>query len=45
MLHVGDTLVPVEPDELSQRMLAAGMIEPQLSTGGRSLRFRARAPE
>ncbi len=44
LLHVGDTLVPLEPDELPQRMLAAGMIEPQVSVGGRSLRFRARAP-
>jgi ubiquinone/menaquinone biosynthesis C-methylase UbiE len=44
LLHVADTLVPVAPDQLPSRLLRAGFIEPQVSRGGRSFRFRARKP-
>ncbi len=42
LLHVNDTLVPVPPDGLPARMEHAGLIEPQVDTGGSSFRFRAR---
>jgi ubiquinone/menaquinone biosynthesis C-methylase UbiE len=44
LLHVRDTLVPVAPDELPQRLLAVGLVDPQVRQGGRSFRFRARTP-
>jgi ubiquinone/menaquinone biosynthesis C-methylase UbiE len=44
LLHVRDTLVPVAPDELPQRLQRAGLIEPRVDRGGRSFRFRARKP-
>ena len=44
LLHVGDTLVPVSPDELPVRLEDAGLIDPNINTGGRSFRFHARKP-
>ncbi len=44
LLHVGDTLVPVAPDGLPSRLEAAGLIEPRVSAGGNSFRFRANKP-
>jgi SAM-dependent methyltransferase len=44
LLHIGDTLLPVAPDELPQRLLGAGLAEPVVQRGGRSFRFRARKP-
>lgn len=44
LLHVRDTLVPVEPDELPARMQRAGLVEPRVERGGSSFRFRARKP-
>ncbi len=44
LLHLRDTLVPVIPDELPQRMERAGLSDPRVDTGGRSFRFRARKP-
>jgi SAM-dependent methyltransferase len=44
LLHVGDTLVPVAPDGLAERLQAAGFAEPRVDRGGRSFRFRARRP-
>lgn len=44
LLHVGDTLVPVAPDALPQRLERAGLVEPRVDIGGRSFRFRARKP-
>ena len=44
LLHVRDTLVPVDPDGLPARLLGAGLQEPQVRRGGRSFRFRARKP-
>ncbi|HEX3909290.1 MAG TPA: class I SAM-dependent methyltransferase [Solirubrobacteraceae bacterium] len=44
LLHVGDTLVPVGPDGLPQRLEQAGLAELQIRRGGRSFSFRARKP-
>jgi hypothetical protein len=44
MIHVGDTLTPVDPGSLPDRLTACGYAEVQVDTGGRSLRFRARRP-
>lgn len=44
LLHVGDTLVPVAPDELPKRILDAGLIEPRVKQSARSFRFRAHKP-
>jgi SAM-dependent methyltransferase len=44
LLHVGDTLVPVGPDGLPERLRAAGLGEPQIRSSERSFRFHARKP-
>jgi ubiquinone/menaquinone biosynthesis C-methylase UbiE len=44
LLHLGDTLLPVAPEELCERLLGAGLTDPQVQRGGRSFRFRAREP-
>jgi SAM-dependent methyltransferase len=44
LIHVGDTLNLVDLATLSGRLEAAGLAEPQVETGGRSLRFRAHRP-
>jgi ubiquinone/menaquinone biosynthesis C-methylase UbiE len=44
LLHLRDTLVPVAPAGLPQRLDRAGLAEPEVRIGGRSFRFRARKP-
>jgi SAM-dependent methyltransferase len=44
LLHVGDTLVPVGPDGLPERLRTAGLGEPEIRRGERSFRFHARKP-
>jgi len=44
LLHIRDTLVPVDPDGLPARLEGAGLTEPQIETSGGSFRFRARKP-
>ncbi|WP_214403748.1 class I SAM-dependent methyltransferase [Pseudonocardia lacus] len=44
LLHVGDTMVPLDPATLGDRLAAAGFVDVAVSTAGRSLRFRARKP-
>jgi SAM-dependent methyltransferase len=44
LLHVGDTMVPLDPETLGDRLAAAGFVDVAVSTAGRSLRFRARRP-
>ena len=44
LLHARDTLVPVSPDGLPERLEGAGLGDPSVQTGGRSFRFRARKP-
>jgi SAM-dependent methyltransferase len=45
LLHVGDTLVPVSPDELPVRLERVGLVEPSVEAGGRSFRFHACKPQ
>lgn len=42
LIHVGDTLVPIDPDELPARLSAAGLAEPTVELADGSFRFRAR---
>lgn len=44
LIHVGDTLLPLDPDELPARLTAAGLIEPRVERSDGSIRFRARRP-
>jgi SAM-dependent methyltransferase len=44
LLHLHDTLIPVSPDELPARLESAGLVEPNVETGGISFRFQARKP-
>lgn len=43
-IHIGDTLVPVDPQGLPDRLAGAGLAEVRVETSSRSLRFRARKP-
>ena len=44
LLHVGDTLVPVGPDGLPERLRAAGLGDAEIRRSERSFRFHARKP-
>lgn len=44
LIHVGDTLVPVGAEGMGERLERAGLLEPRVSRGGRSFRFRAHKP-
>jgi ubiquinone/menaquinone biosynthesis C-methylase UbiE len=44
MIHIGDTLVPVDPATFPARMAAAGFEEPRVDSSERSFRFSARKP-
>jgi SAM-dependent methyltransferase len=44
LIHIGDTLVLVDPDGLPGRLAAAGFEEVRVSTSPKSLRFSARKP-
>lgn len=44
LIHIGDTLLPVDPRELPARLEAAGLTDPDVGIGSRSLRFRAWKP-
>lgn len=44
VLHTRDTLLPVDPAKLPERLAAAGLVEAKARRGGRSFRFRARKP-
>jgi SAM-dependent methyltransferase len=41
LLHIRDTMVPVDPDTLPDRLRTAGFRDPDVALGGRSFRFRA----
>ena len=41
LLHVTDTMVVVDPATLPRRLRAAGLIDPDVAPGPRSIRFRA----
>ncbi|SHN46248.1 Methyltransferase domain-containing protein [Cryptosporangium aurantiacum] len=42
LLHLGDTMVVVDPDALPDRLRRAGFTDPTVSSAGGSYRFRAR---
>ena len=44
LIHIGDTLNPVQPSQLPGRLQAAGLVETQVDCSHNSLRFRARRP-
>jgi ubiquinone/menaquinone biosynthesis C-methylase UbiE len=44
LLHVADTLVPVAPEDLPDRLRAAGLAETAVSQSASSFRFRAIKP-
>jgi SAM-dependent methyltransferase len=41
LIHIGDTLVPIDPDELPERLRAAGLSEVVVDRADGSFRFRA----
>ena len=41
LIHVGDTLVPVDPEEMPARLRAAGLADPEVDVREGSFRFRA----
>lgn len=44
VIHIGDTLVPVDPDRMGERMESAGLADSRVDRAGGSFRFRARKP-
>jgi len=43
-IHVGDVLQLIDPESLPSRLQHAGLVDPSVTVGNRSLRFRARKP-
>jgi ubiquinone/menaquinone biosynthesis C-methylase UbiE len=44
LIHLGDTLVTIDPAQLPSRLTAAGLAAPRVDRIERSFRFRARKP-
>jgi SAM-dependent methyltransferase len=44
LIHVADTLVPVDPERLSARIEGVGLVAPRVDRGARSFRFRTNKP-
>jgi SAM-dependent methyltransferase len=44
LLHVGDTMMLLDPEELPQRLRTAGLDDPEVGRANGSFRFRARKP-
>jgi SAM-dependent methyltransferase len=44
LIHIGDTLTPIDPGGLPDRLAASGYDQVQVDTGGGSFRFRAYKP-
>jgi SAM-dependent methyltransferase len=44
LIHVGDTLIPLDPDELPARLERAGLRDAQVDVREHRLRFRGRKP-
>jgi SAM-dependent methyltransferase len=42
LIHIGDTRVPVDPEELPQRLQAVGLVDAAVDRDNGSFRFRAR---
>ena len=43
-IHIGDTLLPIDPAEMPDRLRGAGLGEPAVDRSDGSFRFRARKP-
>jgi SAM-dependent methyltransferase len=41
LIHLGDTLMPIDSERLGERLTRAGLERPSVSRGSRSFRFRA----
>jgi ubiquinone/menaquinone biosynthesis C-methylase UbiE len=41
VIHIGDALLPLDPEQLPQRLQAAGLVEPWVERAHGSFRFRA----
>ncbi|HEY6404351.1 MAG TPA: class I SAM-dependent methyltransferase [Blastocatellia bacterium] len=44
LIHLGDTMVPVEPESFAARLVAAGFIDVSVKIAKRAFRFYARHP-
>lgn len=44
VIHIGDTLVPVDPDTFGKRLRSAGLEVLDIEKGAQAFRFRARRP-
>jgi ubiquinone/menaquinone biosynthesis C-methylase UbiE len=44
LIHAGDTLNLLDPDQLPARLSSAGLTDARIERGGRSVRFRAHRP-
>ena len=44
LIHIGDTLLPIDPEEMGARLERAGLAEPGVERVNGSFRFRARKP-
>jgi SAM-dependent methyltransferase len=44
LIHVGDTLAPIDPERLPARLRDVGLTDAEVDRSGRSLRFRAHKP-
>ena len=44
MIHIGDTLVPIDPDTVSARLTAVGFEVLEIEKNSRAFRFNARRP-
>jgi SAM-dependent methyltransferase len=42
LIHIGDTLLPIDPDRLPDRLRGAGLTEPRVDRVDGTFRFRAR---
>ena len=45
VIHIADTLVPVDPQTFPERLRAAGFEDPAIETNEHAFRFRARRPQ
>jgi len=45
LIHIGDTRLTIDPDELPSRLQAAGLTEARVDRGNGTFRFRARKPD
>ncbi len=45
LIHIGDTLLPLNPTQLSARLEAAGLAEAVVECSNGSMRFQARKPQ